>query len=128
MATIKRSRQREAILGELRGRYDHPTAEELYLSLKERMPNLSLGTVYRNLSLLSEEGAILKLSCGGADHFDGNTAQHYHFLCRRCGQLYDLHMPVLAELDRQAQEYLPCPVEYHRLMFYGVCQNCMEKH
>ena len=128
MALTKRSRQREAILSELCGRTDHPTAEELYLSLKEEMPNLSLGTVYRNLSLLSEEGIILKLSCGGADHFDGNTAQHYHFLCNRCGRLYDLSMPVFEELDQQAQKYLPCPVDYHRLTFYGTCQSCMEKH
>ena len=115
MALIKRSRQREAILSELCGRTDHPTAEELYLSLKEELPNLSLGTVYRNLSLLSEEGIILKLSCGGADHFDGNTAQHYHFLCNRCGRLYDLPMPVFKELDREAQKYLPCSADYHRL-------------
>lgn len=127
-ALIKRSRQREAILSELCGRTDHPTAEELYLSLKEELPNLSLGTVYRNLSLLSEEGIILKLSCGGADHFDGNTAQHYHFLCNRCGRLYDLPMPVFKELDREAQKYLPCSADYHRLTFYGICQNCMEKH
>lgn len=128
MALTKRSRQREAILSELCGRTDHPTAEELYLSLKEEMPNLSLGTVYRNLSLLSEEGTIRKLSCGGADHFDGNTAQHYHFLCNRCGRLYDLPMPVFEELDREAQKYLPCLVDYHRLTFYGICQSCMEKH
>lgn len=128
MALTKRSRQREAILSELRGRTDHPTAEALYFSLKEEMPNLSLGTVYRNLSLLSEEGIVLKLSCGGADHFDGNTAQHYHFLCNGCGRLYDLPMPVFEELDRQAQAYLPGSVDYHRLTFYGTCQSCTEKH
>lgn len=127
MALTKRSRQREAILSELRGRTDHPTAEELYFTLKENMPSLSLGTVYRNLSLLSEEGMILKLSCGGADHFDGNTAQHYHFLCKRCDRLYDLPMPVLEELDRQAQKCLPCSVDHHRLTFYGTCQGCTEE-
>lgn len=127
MALIKRSRQREAILSELCGRTDHPTAEELYLSLKEELPNLSLGTVYRNLSLLSEEGIILKLSCGGADHFDGNTAQHYHFLaiaaavCMICPCRY-------LKSWTGGTKVSPCSADYHRLTFYGICQNCMEKH
>lgn len=123
---LKRSKQREAILQELCARTDHPTAEELYLSLKQRMPALSLGTVYRNLSLLSDEGIILKLTCGGADHFDGNAAQHYHFLCESCGKLFDVHMPIYPDLEEIACENSDFHVTNHRLTFYGICPACME--
>ena len=70
MAVTKHSKQRDAIISELCQRYDHPTAEELYLALKMKMPNLSLGTVYRNLNMLSEDGTIQKISVGRADHAD----------------------------------------------------------
>ena len=72
MATVKHSKQREAILSELRSRKDHPTAEDLYFTLKAEMPNLSLGTVYRNLNMLASDGVILKISFEGADRYDGN--------------------------------------------------------
>ena len=79
---IKRSRQREAIRQCLTGRYDHPTAETVYMSIKDEFPNISLGTVYRNLSLLSDLGEIQKITVsGGPDRFDGNPAPHYH--CNR---------------------------------------------
>ena len=88
---LKYSRQREAIKTFLAGRYDHPTAETVYLGIKEEFPNISLGTVYRNLSLLSDIGEIQKLSTGiGPDRFDGNPAPHYHFICKHCGSILDL--------------------------------------
>ena len=71
------SRQREAILENLKNRYDHPTAMELYLSVREDIPNLSLGTLYRNLALLRDSGKIISLTLGGEEHFDANTNQHY---------------------------------------------------
>lgn len=81
---IKRSRQREAIRQCLAGRYDHPTAETVYMSIKDEFPNISLGTVYRNLSLLSDLGEIQKITVsGGPDRFDGNPAPHYHFFLQR---------------------------------------------
>ena len=79
---IKRSRQREAIQQCLMGRRDHPTAETVYLSIKDEFPNISLGTVYRNLSLLSDLGEVQKITVsGGPDRFDADVSQHYHFLC-----------------------------------------------
>lgn len=76
---LKYSRQREAIKTFLAGRYDHPTAETVYLGIKEEFPNISLGTVYRNLSLLSDIGEIQKLSTGiGPDRFDGNQIGRAH--------------------------------------------------
>lgn len=121
---MKHSKQRDAILTELCGRVDHPTAEELYFSLKKTIPTLSLGTVYRNLSQLSEEGVILKLTCGGADHFDGNPHLHYHLLCTVCNRLFDMEMPVLTQLDEDARRVFPGRIDSHRVTFYGVCPSC----
>ena len=88
MATRKYSRQRESIKSFLAGRFDHPTAETIYSCLREEQPHLSLGTVYRNLSLLTELGEIRKISTGdGPDHFDGDTSFHHHFICRQCHQV-----------------------------------------
>ena len=93
MKTLKYSRQRESIKANLMSRHDHPTADALYASIREEFPNISLGTVYRNLNLLVETGEILKLTCGnGPDHYDGNAAPHYHFVCRECGQVYDMDL------------------------------------
>ena len=74
---LKRSKQRESIKKFLISRYDHPTAETVYMNIKEEFPNISLGTVYRNLSLLADIGEIQKLSTGiGPDRFDGNPKPH----------------------------------------------------
>ena len=93
MKTLKYSRQRESIKACLMGRKDHPTADALYTSIREQFPNISLGTVYRNLNLLVELGEIRKLSCGdGTDHFDYDTSPHYHYVCKKCGKIVDLAM------------------------------------
>ena len=121
---LKRSKQREAILKELCSRCDHPTADELYTALRRTMPSISLGTVYRNLALLNNEGLILKLSCGSADHFDGNPKPHYHFSCTHCSRVYDLDMPVHAELEKEASEHTDGMIQTHSLIFYGKCRHC----
>ena len=88
---MKYSRQRESIKENLMNRYDHPTAETVYLDVKKDYPNISLGTVYRNLSLLSEIGEIQKISSSnGPERFDGNPKPHFHFFCRKCGQVTDI--------------------------------------
>ena len=87
------SRQREEIIKVLRSTDTHPTAAWVYSRVKEVIPNISLGTVYRNLAALSESGEILSLSVGdGFEHFDGNPAPHAHLHCRRCGKIADAPM------------------------------------
>ena len=91
MATLKYSRQREAIKSYLVSRHDHPTADMVYTAIRKIYPNISLGTVYRNLTLLEEQGDIIKISCGeNSDRFDGRTDPHYHIICRECGCVEDL--------------------------------------
>ena len=128
MKQLKYSRQRESIKACLMARHDHPTADAIYASIREEFPNISLGTVYRNLNLLVELGEILKLRCGvGADHFDADTRPHYHFMCRECGCIEDLPMEISQEINDLAQEHVHGKIDSHITYFYGVCENCMKK-
>ena len=128
MKQLKYSRQRESIKACLMARHDHPTADAIYASIREEFPNISLGTVYRNLNLLVELGEIQKLRCGdGADHFDADTRPHYLFMCRECGCIEDLPMEISQEINDLAQEHVHGKIDSHITYFYGVCENCMKK-
>lgn len=125
MKILKYSRQRESIKSCLSGRTDHPTADMIYTDIKEEFPNISLGTVYRNLNLLSELGEVQKLACGdGKDHFDWNTAPHYHFVCRHCGAVLDLPLTPYEDLQHQAQKIFGGTVDSHMVYFYCRCALC----
>lgn len=127
MKALKYSRQREAIKNFLSARKDHPTADMIYSHIREDFPNISLGTVYRNLSLLAERGEILKLSCGNnADHFDGCTRPHYHFFCRKCQNVSDLELPSMDIINLAASENFNGKIEGHTLYFFGICKSCSD--
>lgn len=127
MKTLKYSRQRESIKACLMRRKDHPTADALYTSIREQFPNISLGTVYRNLNLLVDLGEIKKIPSGdGIDHFDYDTSPHYHFVCRQCGCIRDLPMPVSETLEQEAAAFVDGTIEDHSLIFRGVCSSCRE--
>ncbi|HCC34614.1 MAG TPA: transcriptional repressor [Ruminococcaceae bacterium] len=120
----KYSRQREMILQTLRSVKTHPTATRIYDMVREYIPNISLGTVYRNLSQLDEEGEILTLKAKeGSDHFDGNPEPHYHFYCEKCCSFQDLNVPVVEKLDCHLglTDY---DIRGHYLVFYGSCPAC----
>ena len=122
---LKYSKQRESIKNFLVTRYDHPTAETVYLNIRREFPNISLGTVYRNLNLLAEIGEIQKLSSGiGPDRFDGNPAPHYHFICRHCGCVMDLTVSGLDHINILAGQDFDGEIEGHITYFYGVCPSC----
>ena len=122
---LKYSKQRESIMNFLVTRYDHPTAETVYLNIRKEFPNISLGTVYRNLNLLAEIGEIQKLSPGiGPDRFDGNPAPHYHFICRHCGCVMDLTVSGLDHINILAGQDFDGEIEGHITYFYGSCPSC----
>lgn len=122
---IKHSRQREAILLNLSQRYDHPTAETVYLDIKREFPNISLGTVYRNLSLLSELGEIQKIATGsGPDRFDGNPMPHYHFHCRKCQCVMDIPLAEQTGINQAAAKIFPGTIEGSITQFFGLCPEC----
>ena len=125
MSTLKYSRQRESIKVCLQGRKDHPTADMLYTDVRKEFPNISLGTVYRNLSLLSELGEIKRLTTGdGPDRFDGDTSTHHHFVCRKCHCVTDLTMRDISEIKNVAAENFRGTIEDYSVNFYGICENC----
>lgn len=126
---LKHSRQRDSIIEFLSTRKDHPTADTVYMNVRQSFPNISLGTVYRNLTLLADMGEILRIRVGdGVDHFDYDTSPHYHFVCRECGSVLDLDMEVTKEEDQAAQKNFEGEIEGHMTYFYGRCPNCIRKH
>ncbi len=125
----RKSYQREKILELLRGTKTHPTADWIYQKLKDDLPDLSLGTVYRNLKVLAKQGQIQKLPFGSTyDRFDGNAAPHYHIVCQRCGSVHDLEMPEIEDLNRRAEESSSFTVTHHRVDFFGICQKCQTEN
>ena len=109
----------------LMGRKDHPTADVIYSNLEQQYPNLSLGTVYRNLTLLSDMGEILRLRVGdGVDHFDADTSEHYHFVCTECGSVIDLDMDSIDSIMETAGERFDGKIRGHVTYFYGICPAC----
>lgn len=125
---LKYSRQREAIKSFLMTRKDHPTADVVYENVRKEFPNISLGTVYRNLTLLSDMGELLRLRVGdGMDHFDATTEPHYHFICHSCGRVIDLEIDSLDSINEIAGAGFGGRIDGHVTYFYGACGNCTDK-
>lgn len=128
MAQIKHSKQREAIKLYLMSRKDHPTAEAVYAHVKGEYPNISLGTVYRNLTFLVDNGQAIKVPCDeGSVHFDANVQPHPHFQCRKCGAIIDLDFDGTEyeqALNNAAAAGFKGTVEGNVTFFYGLCPSC----
>jgi Fur family ferric uptake transcriptional regulator len=118
------TRQRTIILEELRKVAVHPTADEIYAIVRRRLPRISLGTVYRNLDLLAEQGEISKIeSAGNSKRFDGNIRPHQHVRCQKCGRMADIMLPVPVPDTRHI--VLPgFTITAARLEFDGLCDAC----
>ena len=115
---MKYSKQREALLTLLRSTRSHPSADWLYENLRKEFPNISLGTVYRNLAQLSENGDILKISTSAnKEHFDGFVHRHFHFVCNKCDKIYDVDLDGMDEIKNQAAENLIAEIEAYSLIF-----------
>ena len=129
LATLKYSRQRESIKELLNNSCDHPTADMVYLSVRQEYPNISLGTVYRNLNLLADLGEAIKITTpNGGVHFDGRTAPHYHFCCNQCGEVFDLDLEELGFINEAAGKNFDGIIESHSMIFYGTCKNCLKSN
>jgi Fur family ferric uptake transcriptional regulator len=125
---IKKLRQTDArriILEEIMNLDTHPTADEVYDMVRKRIPKVSLGTIYRNLEILSEKGLIQKLEVGGAQkRFDGNTGTHYHLRCLKCGRVIDLTSHPLKEIEETISRLGDWEIIGHRLELIGLCLDC----
>ncbi|MCK4608182.1 MAG: transcriptional repressor [Gammaproteobacteria bacterium] len=122
------TKQRNIILEKLKQLKTHPTADEIYAIVRTKLPNISLGTVYRNLKQLAENGTILQLGQAGQQkRFDADLSKHYHFVCQKCHKIYDLPAQKIADLKQ-----IPNYIEQHaicgyNLDFYGICFTCNTK-
>ena len=121
--------QRQIILEEVGRVNSHPTADEVYEMVRKRIPRISMGTVYRNLDLLSKTGLIKKIDPGYPQmRFDGNTKDHYHITCMSCGRIEDVPVdqPVhsLDDLAKALVKVTEYSIAGHNLEFYGLCPVC----
>ena len=131
MAVMNYSRQRECIKEYLMSTHSHPTADMVYLEVKKSFPNISLGTVYRNLNLLANIGEAIKITTpDGADRFDGNVKPHCHLYCTSCQTLSDLtlDMEEIQHLNQSAQDSFNGVIESSTTLFFGTCESCTTKH
>ena len=124
---LRKTKQREAILKVLRGTTSHPAADWIYNEVRKEIPNISLGTVYRNLKLLRECGEILEIDLGStSSRFNGNAANHYHFRCEKCGRVFDIDEPVDEKINQRIARKTGFKISHHWLEFRGLCKRCQK--
>ncbi len=133
----RNTKQRQILLEELRKVRTHPDASEIYIAVRKRLPNVSLGTVYRNLDAMSKERKIMKINCGNFSRFDGFAESHSHFICENCSRIFDIEygtegrekrFKLECKFDKRAlekktgNEIFGSCIELH-----GICKDCKEK-
>lgn len=119
------SKQREVVLDALKQNVVHPTAEKLYSIIQIEYPEVSKATLYRNLSQLAEAGIIKKIDgLETSAHFDHNTHLHYHFICEKCGRVFDVSDEVAKDVVGKTEEETGFKVTNHELVFKGLCKDC----
>jgi len=124
----RKTQQRQVILEELRKLTSHPTAADLYDIVRRRLPRISLGTVYRNLELLTRMDEIQKLEIGGSEaRFDGNAAPHYHIRCVRCERVDDIHDAPEDLVKGNIKKLAGYEIFGFRIEFFGHCPECRLK-
>jgi Fur family transcriptional regulator, peroxide stress response regulator len=121
------TKQREAILQILKNNRSHPTADQIYDLIRKDIPNISKGTVYRNLQVLREDGTISELNLNGTlGRYEEKRVRHYHFRCEQCGRVFDLDEPVNSEIDKRVAERTGFKVISHQTEFQGLCRECQQ--
>ena len=122
---MRRTIQRQVIVEELRKLRTHPTAKELYEVVKERIPTISFGTVYRTLKLLKSKGEVLELTFPErSSRWDGFTHPHQHFFCEKCGKVFDIEKDIASNI-RDIEGVVEGKINRVHLEIYGICKQCM---
>lgn len=122
---MKYSRQKQLIEQTIKESYVHLTADDVYSILKQDNPNLSLGTVYRNLNKLVEKGIVRRLVLGnGGDRFDGNLEEHHHIVCEKCGAIMDICLKDFPTLDEKIKSETGAIPTSYQLVVRGICKDC----
>ena len=124
---MKFSKQRQIILNEVMNSHIHPTADSIYTSLKKDNPGLSLGTVYRNLSKLTENGFISKLSIPNqSDRYDKNIKPHAHLICEKCNNIYDVESETINKFINDLSNEENLSITNYDIVLQGICNSCKE--
>lgn len=124
----RNTKQRQLVLNLILGNTAHPTADQIYEKARGIEPNISRGTVYRNLNLLAQTGEIARLNTPiGPDHFDFTLQEHCHFVCRSCDGVFDAPIEYTELISCQVKEMKGYKVEKHQLYLTGLCPKCSEK-
>lgn len=123
---VKRmTRQRKIIKEILCNSHDHPTAEVIYEEARKVLPDIGLGTVYRNLQVLVEDGLAVQLNCDKRySRYDGNITPHAHLFCEKCHQVYDIDLEISDNLLNTAKKKTGADIRGYHLEFCGTCKNC----
>jgi len=125
MVQERYSRQREAVYNSVVQSHEHPTAELIFEDVRRNIPNISLGTVYRNLKYLVEKGKIREVVLDdNVSRYDGNVADHYHCICTECGEIQDISIEASSLIGDIASKIKHFTITSHKLEFYGVCDKC----
>ena len=124
----RKSSQRDAILKVVKNTDSHPGAEWIYEEVKKEIPNISMGTIYRNLRLLADTGQIKDISIPGTpDHFDGRIDNHHHLVCEKCGGIFDLDESLDTNMEQKIFQQTKFRVRVKYLKFIGLCSDCQEQ-
>jgi len=124
---VRMTPQRHAVLAFLLESKTHPTADEIFKSLENQFPSMSLATVYNNLKVLVQFGLIRELIYGDtSSRYDANLENHYHANCVECGSLVDFDYPSLQSIESAAAEETGFLIQSHRFEVYGTCPNCAQ--
>ncbi|MCF0228975.1 MAG: transcriptional repressor [Parasporobacterium sp.] len=127
---MNKSKQRQAILDFLCTRKDHPSVEVIYNNVRDVIPDISLGTVYRNLNLLADMGTVKRIrGLDSVDHFDADIRPHQHFMCTECGRVEDIFLEdpsVVTAMEDQVRRHHDS-VTGSDIYFYGRCSECLDK-
>jgi Fur family ferric uptake transcriptional regulator len=118
------TRQRRLILSELQATAGHPTADDVYQAVREQLPRISLGTVYRNLEVLAECGAIRRIEGGPQRRYDADLDEHVHIRCRRCGRVDDVSVSEIPPAEDLLQDAGGYEVLGYRIEYDGTCPAC----
>lgn len=122
---LRSTRPRRIILEELKKVTSHPTADEIYDMVRERLPRVSLGTVYRNLEVMAGSGLILKLEVAGTQRrYDGTIDPHYHIRCEICGKVDDIQIKPINGIEREIKGATSYDISGHKIEFSGRCPLC----
>ncbi len=121
----RNTKQKSVVYQVVKDSHDHPTAEKVYERAKRELKTISLGTVYRILKELVSEGKIGEIIVNKQSRFDGNTSYHHHFICKSCGKIVDVKVPLCRYASSKVEEkgYTVEDIEYY---FYGLCNRCRE--